>query len=453
MDPLSITASAATVIDAALKIVSYIVKVKDASDDLCTLKKELQLLRGELEDLVALSNRAEVTCDQASNNDAGPISRLPILQRLTDPDDNASPLACCQRKLEKLVKGLETTEGDSRGWERRLTVRRLIWPLKETATTKSLQKIKSLRDAIASGISLDTASLALDSNTRIRNVDQQAQTIQEELKHGQIYKWLSAPDTALSHYQASVKRAPATGEWFILSTDYKQWKLDSHGVYWLHGILGCGKTILVSTIIDDLSNHCDTQEYSLAYFYFDSGNVDRRECSNMLRALVQQLAIRNGDCLGTLNQSYLDHDKGYKQPNLQSLSTVLRSMVEICGKTFIVLDALDECSSQVEILEFIQGIESWQHAELHLLLTSRTETDISTTVESLSYKKYLTNIQSSLNTEDIRTHIRDRVANDTKLKRWRKDPKASQEIEGQLMDKAGGMYGSTILRNTVVLLT
>ena len=125
MDPLSITASAATVIDAATKIVSYIVKVNDASDDLCTLKKEPRIPRNELEDFVALANRAEVPCDQASTNDAGPISRLPILQHLTDPDDNASPLACCQRKLEKLVKELETTEGNSRGWKRRLMVRRL----------------------------------------------------------------------------------------------------------------------------------------------------------------------------------------------------------------------------------------------------------------------------------------------------------------------------------------
>ena len=64
----------------------------------------------------------------------------------------------------------------------------------------------------------------MDSNARIRNVDQQAQTMQEEMEHDQIFNWLSAPDTALSHYQASVKRAPATGEWFIRSASYQQWK-------------------------------------------------------------------------------------------------------------------------------------------------------------------------------------------------------------------------------------
>ena len=214
-------------------------------------------------------------------------------------------------------------------------------------------------------------------------------------------------------------------------------------VYWLHGILGCGKTILASTIIDDLASHCDTHQYSLAYFYFDTDNVDRRYCSNMLRALVQQFAIGNGDCLKTLSQSYLAHRKGLKQPSSHTLSTILRSMMKICGRTFIVLDALDECDSQIEILDFIKDIEFWQHADLHILLTSRTDTDISGTVESLSYKKFLTNIQSSLNTEDIRTHIRHRFSNDVRLKRWQKDPKALQEIEEQLMDRAGGMYGST----------
>ncbi|KAL8882436.1 MAG: hypothetical protein Q9192_007583 [Flavoplaca navasiana] len=424
VDPFSITASVAAVVDAATKILGYIVNVKDASEDLSTLKKELEFLRNELEDFVALSSRAKIHRGSESTDDPGLTSSLPILQRLSGFDDSASPLAYCQRDLEALARELERVGGGSHGWKGRVTFRRLIWSFKDSTIAKSLHKIKVLRDSLSSGTSLDLASLAMDSNARIRKVDQQAQTIQEEMEHDQMFKWLSAPDAALSHYQASVKRAPATGEWFIRSASYKQWKADPHCVYWLHGILGCGKTILASTIIDDLASHCDSQQYSLAYFYFDTDNVDRRYYSNMLRALVQQFAIRSDNCLKTLSQSYLAHKKGPKQPSFHTLSTILRSMMEICGRTFIVLDALDECDSQVEILDFIKEIESWQHADLHILLTSRTDTDISANVESLSYKKFLTNIQSSLNTENIRTNIRHRVANDMGLKRWQKDRNA-----------------------------
>lgn len=157
MDPLSVTASVTTVIEAATKIVGYVLKVNDASDDLLHLKRELQSLRNELEDFIALSNRAEHCCDQASDKDPGPTSRLLILQRLTDLNDSASPLACCRRKLEKLVKELETAEGGSHGWKGRVTVRRLIWPLKDLTVAKSLQRIRRLRDAVASGVSLDIA--------------------------------------------------------------------------------------------------------------------------------------------------------------------------------------------------------------------------------------------------------------------------------------------------------
>ncbi|KAL8840097.1 MAG: hypothetical protein Q9176_004119 [Flavoplaca citrina] len=427
MDPLSITASTATVIDATTKIVSYIVKVNDASDDLRTLKKELQILRNELEDFIALSNRAEVTCDQASNNDAGPTSRLPILQRLTDLDDTASPLACCQRRLKKMAKELETAEGDPHGWKGRFTNR-------------------NLRDAIASGINLDTANLAMDSNARIRNVDRVAKTIEEDLKHDHIFKWLNAPDTAVSHHQASEKRGTATtGKWFLESSEYVDWKSQPHSVYWFHGILGCGKTVLASTIVDDLLESCQTSHHTLAYYYFsfDVQVLDRQDCAKMLRSLLRQLSNQNQVCLQMLEAAYLAHGNGQKQPSLEELSTLFQSMIEASGTTFIVLDALDECNSRGELLRLIESIEAWGQADLHMLLTSRTETDIRSTVESLNYSMYTTNIQASLNTEDIRTHIRSRLSLDADLKRWRKDARALENIKAQVMKSADGMYGST----------
>lgn len=281
----------------------------------------------------------------------------------------------------------------------------------------------------------------MDTNARVRSVDQQAQSIQEALKQDQIFGWLSAPDTASNHYQASKKRAAATGKWFIDSPDYIEWKFHQQSVYWLHGLLGCGKTVLASTIIDDLSELCKTTQCVLAYFYFFK-TPDRQDCAKMLRALICQLATQNPSCLRILTESYFTHDKGLKQPSLHALSTLLQSMVGTCSTTFIVLDALDECSSREELLDLIESFESWNHAESHTLLTSRSEHDIRTAVESLSHRKYITNIQQSLNAEDIRTHIRYRLSHDTRLKRWQKNPDALQEIEARLMERAGGMYAS-----------
>ena len=145
-----------------------------------------------------------------------------------------------------------------------------------------------------------------------------------------------------------------------------------------------------------------------------------------------------------LDTLYLANDKGQHQPSLDALSALLQDMVGACGTAFIVLDTLDECSSRSELLKFIEGIDLWHQNGFHILLTSRNEPDIRMYVESLSHKPYIINFQKSLITEDIRTLVRSRLSHDPRLKRWQKVPKALEEIEVRLIEKADGMYDSRI---------
>jgi len=60
----------------------------------------------------------------------------------------------------------------------------------------------------------------------------------------QILKWLSNTDPTINHNAACEKHEPQTGNWFIQGKDYSQWKETPSSFLWLHGIPGCGKTIL-----------------------------------------------------------------------------------------------------------------------------------------------------------------------------------------------------------------
>jgi hypothetical protein len=51
---------------------------------------------------------------------------------------------------------------------------------------------------------------------------------------------------------AKEKRQEGTGNWFITSTAFLEWKLGLRRHLWLHGLAGCGKTVLTSTILDHL---------------------------------------------------------------------------------------------------------------------------------------------------------------------------------------------------------
>lgn len=104
-------------------------------------------------------------------------------------------------------------------------------------------------------------------------------------------------------------------------------------------------------------------------------------------------------------------------------------------EVFFLFDALDECKEREELLALIETIVEWDVENLHLLATSRGEKDIE---ESL--KPILTDeicIQSALVNADIHTHIRERLQNDAKLKKFPADVK--QEIETTLMEGAQEM--------------
>jgi hypothetical protein len=73
----------------------------------------------------------------------------------------------------------------------------------------------------------------------IANV-QKEQKEQKELatteKRLKIENWLSPPDPSSNHHAACKTRQPTTGEWFINSEEFKNWKINSRSFLWLSGI-------------------------------------------------------------------------------------------------------------------------------------------------------------------------------------------------------------------------
>ena len=79
------------------------------------------------------------------------------------------------------------------------------------------------------------------------------------------------------NYQKALKqRQDATGLWFLESDQYTEWKTDAASFLWLYGIPGCGKTILSSTILQNVLQHCDSDPgKAVAYFFFDFHDMQK----------------------------------------------------------------------------------------------------------------------------------------------------------------------------------
>ena len=174
---------------------------------------------------------------------------------------------------------------------------------------------------------------------------------------------------------------------------------------------------------------------AVVYFYFDFNDLDKQRTENLIRSFIVQLSAQCLDLPKSLQLAYSQSQNGQNQPTTEDMKRLLRQLLKSFNSTYILLDALDECTDREELLEIINAIMSWNIQGLQVLATSRKENDIATSLEPLVTSQLC--MQSALVEADIRVHILERLSNDPKLKKW--PVHVQEEIERALTKNAEGM--------------
>ena len=130
--------------------------------------------------------------------------------------------------------------------------------------------------------------------------------------------------------------------------------------------------------------------------------------------------------------SYRDREQ---QPSYGDLQKILQSLLGSAKNSYVVIDALDECTERQELLDFLKETAKWKLDNLHVLATSRKEKDIQDGMLELEVMQL--DIRSELISEDVRVHVQKTLLKDSLLKRLPEDVRA--EIEEALVNKAQGM--------------
>ncbi|KAI4671112.1 uncharacterized protein J4E88_009510 [Alternaria novae-zelandiae] len=258
----------------------------------------------------------------------------------------------------------------------------------------------------------------------------------------QIRSWLSAPDPSSNYQKAHNQRQPGTGQWLLQEHEnFKNWKEDAASRLWLYGIPGCGKTILSSTVVEHLQHHCgDDKRKVTVYFYFDFNDAQKQIPELMLRSLLRQLlqhTITIPECVDALFASCGD---GQQQPPLHKLLTVAPQVMGQFTHVYIVLDALDECTQRPGLMDLLIAIDGLRLDGVHLLMTSRKERDIETSLETFVVEDNMISLQRDVVDEDILRFVQQKLDDDRRLEKWNKNPEVRQEIETALMRGAQGMF-------------
>lgn len=253
-------------------------------------------------------------------------------------------------------------------------------------------------------------------------------------------RWLSTPDPSFNYKKALKQRQADTGLWFLESEQYAKWKTAPASFLWLYGIPGCGKTILSSTIIENVFQYRgDDPGKMVIYFYFDFNDMKKQIPEVMVQSLVCQISQHYVNVPAALGALFSSCANGEQRPSLDACLQALRQMIEEFPQTFIILDALDECGTRAELMDILGSMMGWGLETLHILVTSRRERDIESSLECFVDKKNMVCLENALVDEDICTYVHQRLTNDKSLRKWQKDHKVWQNIEDALKIGARGM--------------
>ncbi|THY49200.1 ankyrin repeat protein, partial [Aureobasidium pullulans] len=169
-----------------------------------------------------------------------------------------------------------------------------------------------------------------------------------------LKEWLRPVDASINYVNATRLRHRNTGLWFLESKRYR-WFRDTLGArLWIRGIPGSGKTVLASTIIEDLGNDNDGISGSaVIYFFFSFSDESKQKLDDMLRSMIFQLVTQYKSRKSQLMELLKARSHGSEQPRISELTRLFNQMVSELRHVTIVLDALDESSEKRDLLHWI----------------------------------------------------------------------------------------------------
>lgn len=288
--------------------------------------------------------------------------------------DTHSPNDCQKEKLEHIVKQCNNVITD---------IRNTIERYQEIDDHQSLQRpwkrlkldptdVRELRDRVHGIVkSLDV----INGQITQKNVQELVKYKNDE-QHQKYLEWLSPASFAAGPYQNALDlRQPGTGKWFIESQEFQNWVAAPGETLFCPGIPGAGKTILSSIVIHDLkSRFGNDSKVGIAYIFCSFNYFEHQRQSQvcLLGSVLRQLLQGVPEIPDVIVAMYERNKNSESRPSLHEISEALKITVSLLlSRTFIVLDALDECKFSTISSILRQVVELQANSNLNLLATSR----------------------------------------------------------------------------------
>ena len=236
------------------------------------------------------------------------------------------------------------------------------------------------------------------------------------------------------------KRYGKTGLWLSACGEYQDWLHDDEfGVFWLSGILGSGKTILTTAVIDDLLNQPPQKHMCVAFFLCQHDNAASLEARTILGCLLRQFLTVESMSAAVENQ-LLKLSKGASS-DPEALDPLFSELLNARkDNPVLVIDAFDEVprSERNVLLSILGRTRSFNRSGIKILISSRQ--DIRRELETAFPIQYRRTMSCPEVDTDITTYI-DLSIEDKLLKGDLVvgDPDLVHVIKDALIDGSNGM--------------
>ncbi|KAK0388643.1 hypothetical protein NLU13_4886 [Sarocladium strictum] len=407
------------------KLYTYARGVKNAKDDIRTLTQELLALKAALDHF-----------DLHSRQDLAPDLR-------SQADD---VLALTTETLNGITARLERTKTS----RLRDAVESAKWPFQAGEVRKHIQTIDRAKSWFIMVILRDSSDATGEVVEELRSLVQlvehdilerrEASLVKET---GKMLRWLAPFDSRAQLEKATRGKTPGTGRWVLEDKAIRAW-MDPESVgelhkpfVWISGKSGSGKTVLFSTIVDELSSICrqdSPPKRLLGYHCCSLDEAASQQLPNILGsilaavgavqpALLQQVSRRRHATPNLVPQNDL---------SLDEIKAVFDTVAASTSCLYVLVDAVNEAPGTRELLIDVLEELCREHTNLKILVTCTGEP--TKTSDILQYRP-----MDSLQVDsDIHLYIQDRLNTERGFANL--SPTMRQHILDKITIDAQGMF-------------
>ncbi|PNP84303.1 hypothetical protein FNYG_02376 [Fusarium nygamai] len=112
-------------------------------------------------------------------------------------------------------------------------------------------------------------------------------------------------------------------------------------------------------------------------------------------------------------------------------------MIQIAGKVFIIIDALDECTAREELLQWLKHLAS---RKAQLIVTGRPEVEFQSAISQSFDKRNCVQLDKNVINADIRSYVEATLEPKPDFVDERLYPSLLEEIRDKIRDGADGMF-------------